>query len=729
MKDQLTDATFPIKNESFSTLAAIKSLPGIRSSLYSGVNRNFGLELLFDTICKKLQPLFSIDCGALTIYGEELSMITANYIATDAGSVQTIKKPVALSAVQLEIAGYQYPVLKTDEDWIDEMGGNHQVHEGQNYRFHCYIPLEIGNTILGTLELHNVESNLSAEGLKFCCTIADLLAELVHTLNCSPDQIAVDGDVQKVFLPHAGNQDTLTGDYYSLLKLADRISAIKNWESFNRILDANFKDFSFLEHYAMIQWSNESYPGNAIICASAGLIENQPAFSAYWHSAAPGENEILDLILSSTLPVTVHIKDLLKKEFAPDITIGPDNQHIKKMVGIALRNADQVIGILFVYGAENFFFAKEQMLLKAVASQVSAALSNLIALDCIQCQAAEIDLLRKQVDGQQLYEQKELAQTNHYEELVGGSTAMQEVFSRLNRVADTETTVLILGETGTGKELIARAIHHNSPRKDNSMIKVNCAAIPPNLIESELFGHERGSFTGATERRIGKFELANNSTLFLDEIGELSLELQVKLLRVLQEKEIERVGGKTTIKTDVRIISATNRNLQDEVAGGRFRQDLYYRLNVFPVILPSLRERKDDIPLLANHFLNRFATKSGHKIEGFSQSALAGMMKYHWPGNVRELEHLIERQVLLTNGPLIRELEIPSAEKAIMPESTVFAPVKTIAENERDHIFSVLKLCNGKISGRYGAAKLLGVPATTLNSKIKKLGLSKKHIV
>ena len=313
--------------------------------------------------------------------------------------------------------------------------------------------------------------------------------------------------------------------------------------------------------------------------------------------------------------------------------------------------------------------------------------------------------------------------------IVGNGPAMRRVFQLLDRVADSETTVLILGETGTGKELIAKAIHCGSSRREETMVRVNCAAIPVNLVESVLFGHEKGSFTGATERRIGKFELAHKSTLFLDEIGELSLELQVKLLRVLQEKEIERVGGSNTIPVDVRIVSATNRDLEREVEQGRFRRDLYYRLNVFPVSLPPLRHRRDDIPLLAEHFLKRFSQKSNRQISGFSQRAMADMMNYHWPGNVRELEHLIERQVVMSTGPILKEIEIPGSAQLMMVHGAEPAAVKTIAENERDHIFAVLKLCNGKISGKNGAAKLLGVPATTLNSKIKRLGLSKKHMV
>ncbi|MNK99223.1 Formate hydrogenlyase transcriptional activator [compost metagenome] len=305
---------------------------------------------------------------------------------------------------------------------------------------------------------------------------------------------------------------------------------------------------------------------------------------------------------------------------------------------------------------------------------------------------------------------------------------MQKIFHLVSKVASTDSTVLILGETGTGKELIARAIHNNSPRRNNLMIKVNCATLPVHLIESELFGHERGSFTGATERRIGKFELANNGTLFLDEIGELPLELQVKLLRVLQEREVERIGGKATIKVNVRVIAATNRNLHEETAKGRFRRDLYYRINIFPINLPPLRSRIEDIPLLTSHFIQRFSKKLGRQINKISTSLLQELQHYSWPGNIRELEHLIERSILLTTGDVITHVSFPSREiQEAVDRSEEYFSIKTIEENERDHILSMLKYCNGKIAGEGGAAQRLGVPASTLGSKIKRLGIRKEH--
>jgi len=299
------------------------------------------------------------------------------------------------------------------------------------------------------------------------------------------------------------------------------------------------------------------------------------------------------------------------------------------------------------------------------------------------------------------------------------------VFDHLSLVAPSDTSVLILGESGTGKERIATSIHQLSPRKRKPLIRVNCATLPANLIESELFGHEKGSFTGATDKRIGRFEQADGGTIFLDEIGEMPVELQVKLLRVLQEKEIERIGGQSSIKINVRIIAATNRNLEKEVAEGRFRLDLYYRLNVFPLLLPPLRDRKEDIPALVQHFIRQYNQKTGKKITGLSAQALSSLLGYHWPGNIRELEHLIERSVLLTKGSLIEDIVLlNTGQTAVPPEEQ---RIKTIDENERDHIIAVLKKCNGRIWGAGGAAEVLSVPPTTLNSK-KKNWVSRKNI-
>lgn len=309
-----------------------------------------------------------------------------------------------------------------------------------------------------------------------------------------------------------------------------------------------------------------------------------------------------------------------------------------------------------------------------------------------------------------------------FSKLIGKSARFMETLTRAKMVGATDTSVLILGESGTGKEMTAHSIHKVSARHYKPFIVVNCGTLPHNLIESELFGHEKGSFTGAITRREGKFELADGGTIFLDEIGELPLELQVKFLRVLQEREIEPIGGKPK-KINVRVLAATNKDLEEEVAAGRFRIDLYYRLNVFPLMLPPLRERKEDIPLLANHFINKYSTEQGRPSPVLSAHATEMLMQYDWPGNIRELENAIQRNIVIANGAIIEALDIPSSKRIVGQGSNNKAGFKTMIENERDHILSVLQSCNWKISGKGGAAQILDINVNTLNSRMKKLGI------
>lgn len=306
--------------------------------------------------------------------------------------------------------------------------------------------------------------------------------------------------------------------------------------------------------------------------------------------------------------------------------------------------------------------------------------------------------------------------------IIGKSARLLSMLKLLKVVAPTDTSVLILGESGTGKERVAECIHELSPRASKALIKINCAALPISLIESTLFGHEKGSFTGASDRRIGKFEMANKGTIFLDEIGTLPLDVQAKLLRVLQEREIERVGGHQTIKVDVRIVAATNSDLELEVAKGNFRMDLYYRLQVFPLQLPALRDRKEDIPMLVDYFIDYYASRMKHKVIEINENSMEKLLKYEWPGNIRELRHVIERAVVVGEQPVIPNDEISSGAISKPPGPKSF---QTIDEVEREHIKAVLISCGGKISGPGGAAEVLQIPATTLQSKIKRLGIKK----
>ena len=331
---------------------------------------------------------------------------------------------------------------------------------------------------------------------------------------------------------------------------------------------------------------------------------------------------------------------------------------------------------------------------------------------------------RTRLQEQNLYLQEELKSVHNFEEIIGRSPALLAVLDKVSRVAPTDATVLISGETGTGKELIARAIHSHSRRAARPLIKVNCAALPAGLIESELFGHEKGAFTGAIARRIGRFELADGGTLFLDEIGELPMETQAKLLRVLQERELERVGGTAAIKVDVRIIAATNRNLLKAVADKSFREDLYYRMSVFPITLPPLRDRAEDILLLVRFLVDKFATRTGRRIEGVSQRTLQRLASYRWPGNIRELENVLERAVILATGPTL-DLEI-DGELSPGPAAIEDSSLSSLEAVERRHIRAVLRQTQWVIDGPRGAAQILGLHPNTLRSRLKKLGITRE---
>ncbi len=336
---------------------------------------------------------------------------------------------------------------------------------------------------------------------------------------------------------------------------------------------------------------------------------------------------------------------------------------------------------------------------------------------------AELRQLKDRLQEENLYLKKEIEVEHNFREILGRSPSFKKVLAQIELVATSEATVLILGETGTGKELIARAVHDLSNRKDQPLVKVNCAALPENLIESELFGHEKGAFTGALSMRTGRFELADGGTIFLDEIGDLSRELQVKLLRVLQECEFERVGSPKTIKVDVRVIAATNRNLEMLMRDGSFREDLFYRLNVFPLHLPPLRERREDIPLLVSHFVEKYGSKIGKKIESVPQKAMNELKAYHWPGNIRELENIIERAVIISRGGRLELGDWLLREGA---QSRALA-LTTLEENERQHILKALELTGWRVSGEKGAAKLLDINPKTLQSRMSRLGIRRTY--
>ena len=387
---------------------------------------------------------------------------------------------------------------------------------------------------------------------------------------------------------------------------------------------------------------------------------------------------------------------------------------VKSACCVPLLLRDRTLGALNIGSLQEAAFTQaDAEMLSEVAKQIALAVANSLAYQ-------EIAALKDKLAKEKLYLEEEIQTGYNFEEIVGDSQALKRVLTQVEIVAATDSTVLILGETGSGKELVARALHNLSDRRERTFVKLNCAAIPTGLLESELFGHEKGAFTGAITTKIGRFELADRGTLFLDEVGEIPLELQVKLLRVLQEQEFERLGSTRTIRVHVRVIAATNRDLAQLVEEKGFRSDLYYRLNVFPITVPPLRERAEDIPALVRHFAQKFALRMKKRIETIPSEAMKALQTNSWPGNVRELENFIERAVILTHGP---DLFVQIAELKRPPTNTTPAMTITLEQAEREHILKALRETGWVIGGVSGAAAKLGMKRTTLQSKMEKLGI------
>jgi formate hydrogenlyase transcriptional activator len=460
-------------------------------------------------------------------------------------------------------------------------------------------------------------------------------------------------------------------------------------------------DYTSLSVYNEVRGAFDMW---ALEFAGKGLIKE--------HMSIPVAGSPAGLALSSRRPVRLGKADL--ERLPAEICRLLLAEGIEAICSVPLTVHDRCLGTLNVGRVAGGSFREEDAeLLAAVANQVAFAVENALAFQ----QIAE---LKDKLTAEKIYLEEEIRTDYNFEEIIGDSPGLRAALHQVETVAPTESTVLICGETGTGKELIARAIHQLSRRRERTLVKVNCAAIPTGLLESELFGHERGAFTGAIAQKIGRFELADGGTLFLDEVGDIPPELQPKLLRVLQEQEFERLGATRTRHVDVRLVAATNRNLEEMVAAGSFRNDLYYRLNVFPISLPPLRERRDDIPRLVRYFVQKLARSMKKRIDTVSAEAMDALCGYGWPGNVRELENAIERAVILTNGPV---LQVPIAEL----QSRLVVPSRegTLEATEREAIIRALRDSHWVLAGPRGAAARLGLKRTTLQSRMRKLGISR----
>lgn len=668
-----------------------------------------------------------INCTDWATFTPDISPSDANYAIHYQGLTKLPFKDSLFEKTVLEVQAAGHPLiykfdeqLKNDNPDLKELLDVELEH---GYKETLVTYLKSGNKIIGMFNVNSLTDNhFKPSQFYLFQAVADLIAVAVANIQANEEILEREREKSQ------------------LLEISEAIATVQNSKQLLKVI------------YEKIQ--------PAFDYDSAGLFvldkEAQNFYEITDNEVLPDavQNEITKRNLLGPFTITEFTKDFWFNYEKPTITtIKQQAEYVYSSAGKAqfeigiahglkdficgpLNCAGKKIGMLcFSVKKENFYTYRHIHLFKSISDLIAVAVANVLANEEILEKEKEkgqllieIRELNDQLKEQNSYLIDEVEANYDFEEIVGQSSTLKDVFKNISIVGATDTTVLIMGETGTGKELFARALHNLSPRKSKPLIKLNCAALPPQLVESELFGHERGAFTGALDRRIGKFEIADGSTLFLDEIGELPLDLQAKLLRAIQEKEVERLGSNKVIKVNVRIVAATNRNLAKEVQAGKFRSDLFFRLDTFPIILPALRDRKDDIPLLASHFIDKCCKKLGRKIEGISKRGIQELMAYPWPGNIRELEHVIERSVLLCKNKVIQEFNLPVKQLAPVTTSIEDFKIKTWEENERDFLLSILERCGGRVRGTGGAAELLNLPPTTLDGKIRKLGLKKNFM-
>jgi len=659
-----------------------------------------GLEELFRGLAVHLQRVVRFDVLGLVLLDADRGVTTARVLETSNAEF-TILPDVPIDATHSGwVIETQQPLIVSDTAaetrWPQDQV---QLHERGIVSF-CTLPLTASCRRLGTLGFGSRERvAYTVADVAFLREVAKLVAMAVdNTLNLDAAQatqreLAAERDNLRLLLD-------VTNAIVSKLDLTALVAAVSS--SLERAIPHEFttlalyeKDSGDLVVHAVADKSGEGqrYVGKRF--AGSGADE---AFTPR-RTLVFGEGDVPD-------------------RFA-DTAAAMREARIGSVCAVPLVVGDRALGTLTVGRRDPDAFPPGSVaMIEGVGRQVAMAVANALAF-------GEVAELTEKLAEERLYLESEIRAEHPFGEIVGESPLLRDVLRQVETVAPTDATVLILGETGTGKELIARAIHDRSPRRERTLVKVNCAAIPWALLESELFGHERGAFTGAIAQKIGRFEVAQGGTLFLDEVGEIPLELQPKLLRVLQEQELERVGSTRTIKLDVRVVAATNRDLARMVEEGRFRNDLYYRLNVFPIHLPPLRQRPEDIPALVRFFVRRLARPMNREVEVISNETLEALRRYAWPGNVRELANLIERAMILSKG---RTLEVPLAElRARRPPGDRKDAPRTLEAVERMHILRVLEQTNWRLGGPRGAAALLGMKRTTLQSLLKRLGITRSR--
>lgn len=668
-------------------------------------------EELFCTLHQRLREIFRFEVSGIVLLDFEKSTGTILWMYTDEGKTGLAERSLHVPVELLNKPPFSYDLknphirrFPVDADRIPEQFEKFSfLREKYHLSESIHIPMMYRGNLLGFLVLGcTVAGSIADADLPLLGHLGNLIAGAVENVR-TYEMLRSQNQFRQFQLEFTQLMLQVINDPDIFLHMARALNRLIDFDFFNIIVVSGRLE-------ADIEASFLKMPDGdfRFLRLPDGIPINQQARTA--------------MMGDFTAPVVrLDRQGLMNYAGSEIFRYEPAGLTIQQAIYTILKSDEELDIVLFLASAKHEAFSDSEIAqLNNLLPQLRLILENYFAF-------REIEALKLQLESEKSTLLKDVGSSAGKEAFVAESPRMMQVMLKVRQVAPTDTTVIIEGETGVGKELVARAIHHYSHRANGPLIMVNCAALPAQLIESELFGHEKGSFTGATERRIGKFELAHGGTLFLDEIGELPLELQAKLLRALQEKEIERIGGRSGIKVDVRIIAATNRDLRAESEAGRFRSDLYFRLNVFPIQIPPLRERKEDILPLARFFIEKYCRQTGRPLLRLSETDSQKLLSYQWPGNVRELEHTIQRAVIVSAGSVLDLADFrPAPQWLDASAGRIF--IKTLEEVEKEHIIEALRITGGRVSGEKGAARLLGINPKTLDSRMRKLGIRKEII-
>lgn len=694
---------------------------------------------LLQTIFIKLRDFYNFRSGGISLFDEKkenLGMIV--------GSINNVENALfpnlwfrkfSKNEIPFEIPTSKVGIIKMDTKYLDsfqkltaQQPELIDVFKEIEDKFILLIPMKTGGELIGVMSILMNEEEVEGTDQEAFIKIANIIASTINNARLFSDlkrkeeekamqlelvlTIARENETEKLFLKLAEEINKLIPcDYIALFAQAFDVKQInRNLSRISCFIKEIGSQFRVFPNTRTVDSSILKMTSEKDRFKETGFYEYRDSPLQDLMSTAPHFKVLAeDYAINSVLVFQYGYEDIGEL----NLIIGRSKPH-------SFSSDELRIDLLFTQDPNSYFSVIEIERGLRLLPDIGLILANVYAFE-------EVRTLTKNLEQEKSFLLDEINLTNNFQEIIGNSLAIQSTLNKVTQVALLDSTVLIQGETGTGKELIVRAIHNLSKRKDNAFITVNCAALPAQLIESELFGHEKGSFTGAIERKLGKFEVANGGTIFLDEIGELPLEVQAKLLRVLQEKEFERLGGKSIISSDVRVVAATNRDLEKEVELGKFRNDLFYRLNVFPITVPPLRDRVDDIPLLVKHFIEKYSKRIGKEVKSIKKKDLDYLKLYNWPGNVRELEYLIERALIISEGSTINLAHLQSENSAELEQNP--ETFQTLFEMEKGHIMTALKLANGKVTGVKGASELLGIKGKTLGSKMRKLGIKREVII